>query len=70
MPAGMMYVRLVHLLDPEKRKELMIIYGEDLAGTGLTAPELAEGGAAQDRRPVIGRGLIERAEKAIVVRWN
>src|SRR6266550_2450491 len=24
MPAGMMYVRLVHLLDEEKRKELMI----------------------------------------------
>jgi hypothetical protein len=33
----MMYVRLVHLLDAEKRKELMIIYGEDLAGTGVRA---------------------------------
>ena len=31
MPSGMMYVRLVHLLDDQKRKELMIIYGEDLA---------------------------------------
>jgi hypothetical protein len=70
LPAGMMYVRLVHLLDPEKRKELMIIYGEDLAGTGLTAPDLAEGGAAHHRWPVIDRGLIERAEKAILVRWN
>ena len=30
-----MYVRLVHLLDKEKRKELMIIYGEDLAPTGF-----------------------------------
>jgi hypothetical protein len=70
MPSGMMYVRLVHLLDAEKRKELMIIYGEDLAGTGLTAPEVAEGGAAHGRWPTIDRGLIERAEKAIVVKWN
>ena len=30
MPANAMYVRLVHLLDEAKRKELMIIYGEDL----------------------------------------
>jgi hypothetical protein len=29
MPAGMMYVRLVHLLDLGKRKELMIIYGKN-----------------------------------------
>ena len=29
MPEAMMYVRLVHLLDKEKRKELMIIYGEE-----------------------------------------
>ncbi len=40
MPAGMMYVRLVHLLDDQKRKELMIIYGEDLAPTGLTVADL------------------------------
>jgi hypothetical protein len=68
MPAGMMYVRFVHLLDAEKRKELMIIYGEDLAGTGLTAAELKEGGAAHDRWPTIDQGLIERAAKAIAIR--
>jgi hypothetical protein len=69
-PAGMMWVRLVHLLDAEKRKELMIIYGEDLAGTGLTAPDLVEGGAAHDRWPTIDRSLIERADKAILVLWK
>ena len=31
LPAGMMYVRFVHLLDESRRRELMIIYGEDLA---------------------------------------
>jgi hypothetical protein len=29
IPGNMMYVRLVNLLDADKRKELMIIYGED-----------------------------------------
>lgn len=37
MPAGMKYVRRVHLLDAQKRKGLMIIYGEDLMPDGFTA---------------------------------
>jgi hypothetical protein len=65
MPAGMMYLRLVRLLDEQKRKELMIIYGEDLASTGLTAAELQPGGKAHDRWPTIDKGLIERAEKKV-----
>lgn len=68
MPAGMMYARLVHLLDAEKRKELMIIYGEDLSATGLTAGDLAEGGKAHEQWREIDRGLIERAEKKIALR--
>ena len=67
MPAGMMYVRLVHLLDKEKRKELMIIYAEDLASTGLSAVELDEGGRAHDRWPTLENGLIERAKEKIGV---
>ena len=60
-PAGMMYVRLVHLLDEQKRKELMIIYGEDLASTGFSAADLAKGGKAYDQWPAVEKGLIERA---------
>jgi len=67
MPAGMMYVRFVHLLDKEKRKELMIIYGEDLASTGLSAEELQDGGKAHDKWPTIDLRLVERAEKKIAV---
>jgi len=67
MPAGMMYVRLVHLLDEQKRKELMIIYGEDLAPIGLTAAELKKGGKAYDRWQAIEKGLVERAEKKIKI---
>jgi len=67
MPAGMMYVRLVHLLDQEKRKELMIIYGEDLASTGYTAGELNEGGRAHDRWSKIDANLITRAKERIQI---
>ena len=63
----MMYVRLVHLLDQEKRKELMIIYGEDLAPTGLSASELEKGGKAYDQWPGIEKSLIERAQKKITI---
>jgi hypothetical protein len=68
MPAGMMYVRLVHLLDDQKRKELMIIYGEDLAPTGLTTADLDKGGKAAERWPEIDRGLIERAKQKLAIR--
>ena len=67
MPAGMMYVRLVHLLDEQKRRELMIVYGEDLAATGLTAAELSAGGSAFSRWPGIAQALVERAKQRIVL---
>jgi len=67
MPSGMMYVRLVHLLDAQKRKELMIIYGEDLSPTRFTAADLKKGGKAYDQWPAIENGLVERAEKKITI---
>ena len=67
MPEGMMYLRLVHLLDDAKRKELMIIYGEDLAATGLSAADLQEGGKAHERWPELEKGLIERAQQKIAI---
>ena len=67
MPAGMMYVRLVNLLDEQKRKELMIIYGEDLTPTGFSEAELRKGGKAYDRWPGIENALIERALKKIAI---
>jgi hypothetical protein len=67
MPAGMMYVRLVHLLDEQKRKELMIIYGEDLSDTGYTAAELRSGGKAYARWPTIEEELVARAGNKITI---
>jgi hypothetical protein len=68
MPAGMMYVRLVHLLDQSKRRELMIIYAEDLASTNQSAKDLDEGGKAHDQSASIEQGLISRAEKKIQIK--
>jgi len=67
VPEGMMYVRLVHLLDEQKRKELMIIYGEDLAPTGFTVADLREGGKAYDRWAGIAKALVERAKSKITI---
>jgi len=67
MPAGMMYVRLVHLLDKPKRKELMIIYGEDLAPTGFSASDLKKGGKAYEQWPAIEKSLVETAEEKIKI---
>ena len=66
-PENMMTVRLVHLLDEQKRKELMIIYGEDLTPTGFTAADLQKGGKAESKWPELENGLIERARKAITI---
>jgi len=65
MPDGMMYVRLVHLLDDQKRKELMVIYGEELPG--LSAADLEPGGKAYDRWPALEKGLVERAQMKIAI---
>lgn len=68
MPANAMCVRLVHLLDEAKRKELMIIYGEDLGPIGFSAVDLNKGGKAYDQWPTLEKGLIERAKKKIVLK--
>jgi len=70
MPSGMMYVRLVHLLDAQKRKELMIIYGEDLAPTSFSAADLSEGGKAFDHWPAIEKRFIERAKEKITIQHS
>jgi hypothetical protein len=60
--------RLVHLIDEAKRNELMIIYIEDLSGMGLTAADLAEGGAAAARWEGISQELLARAVKGMKLR--
>jgi hypothetical protein len=67
MPDVTMNVRLVHLLDDEKRKELMIIYAEDLQPTGFSLNDLLPGGKRTGEWPVLEEGLIRRAKAAITL---
>lgn len=67
-PANAMCARLVHLLDDARRKELMIIYGEDLGPFGFSAVDLNKGGKAYDQWPTLEKGLIARAKEKIVLR--
>ncbi len=65
LPPEMMNVRLVRLLDTQRRKELMIIYSEDLAPTGLKVDDLMPDGKATESWPRIQKSLIDRAEGQI-----
>ena len=67
-PAEMMNVRLVHLPDEMKRKELMIIYAEDLEPTGLTSAQLIKDGKPVEQWAALEKDLIERARKSITLR--
>jgi uncharacterized protein YciI len=63
LPASMMSVRFVHLMDGA-RKELMFIYSEPTPD-GLRAEDLKKGGKAYDRWPALEKGLIERGQQSI-----
>jgi hypothetical protein len=60
-----MNVRLVHLLDDTRRKELMIIYGEDLARSGYRSEQLKDGDKPRAEWTDVEKGLVERAMKRI-----
>jgi hypothetical protein len=65
-----LWQRLVHMTDASNRSELMIIYLEDLEGTGLTAADLNEGGKAAGRWESVSKELLERARKGMTIeRW-
>lgn len=68
LPVQVLWQRLVHLTDDTRRRELMIIYLEDLSATGLTAADLAEGGAAHDRWPAFAADLLRRATAGLELR--
>lgn len=65
LPAERMSVRLVHLLDESRRKEMMIIYAEDLAPSGYTSAQLLDGKEPRTEWKAVEQGLVERAMKRI-----
>ena len=72
IPPEVLNVRMVQMLDdPEGsgrgRRELMIIYSEDLAPTGKTVAELAVDGEVTEAFKPIERPLIDRATSAVSI---
>jgi hypothetical protein len=59
--------RFVHLVDEAKRNELMIIYLEDLSGTGFTA-DLNEGGSKHAEWSSLSQAVFARAQKFMKIR--
>ncbi len=67
LPNDFAYARLVYLTDESRRKELMIIFIDDLAPRGLSAAALGEGGADAARRPEVERAHLDRIRSTLVV---
>ena len=65
LPAHTMNLRLVHLLDETRRKELMFIYSEDLAARGYTSDQLMDGVSPRPAWDEVKKGLVERARERI-----
>jgi hypothetical protein len=62
LPAHIINVRFIHLLDASKRRELMVIYTEDMAPTGFTSNDLAKDNKIDaEKWAAIEAPLIQRA---------
>jgi hypothetical protein len=61
------YQRFVRLVDAARRNELLIIYYENLSGTGLTAADLSEKGRAFGERERVFQQVMKRALKGFTI---
>ena len=62
-----MMQRLVALVTPDNRTELIIVYIEVLTPTGFAAADLNEGGKAADKWSSIADALLQRAQKGMEI---
>lgn len=67
LPADWAYARLVYLTDTTRRKELMIIFIDDLSPQGLTAAALEDGGALAARRSDVERAHLDKIRRTLTV---
>ncbi len=71
-PNNFAYARLVYLTDESRRKELMIIFIEDLVtddleSAGFSAAELQEDGTEASRWPEVERAHLDRIKNTLTV---
>ena len=65
MPDHYAYARMVHIPDAANRKELLIIFIDDLAATGWSSSELRKGGEHESRWPHLERSHLERIKRVM-----
>ena len=65
MPDDYAYARLVHIPDTASRKELLIIFMEDLAPKGWTGEELREGGEHEGRWSEVEGAHLDRIKRVM-----
>lgn len=67
LPQEYAYARLVHLTDESRRKELMIIFVDDLGAAGTSAADLAAGGSDAGRWPAVAQATLDRIVGAMTL---
>ncbi len=65
LPKEIINARLVHLPDDTKRKEVMVIYMEDMATIGNTSADFIAGGQISKAWTPVGEKLLERAKARV-----
>lgn len=66
-PKEIVNVRLVHLPEPTKRREMMILYAEDMAPTGVTFADLVVDGKIGPKWAPVEAALVKRVLKRVRV---
>ena len=66
-PGEYAYARLVYLTDESRRKELMMIFVDDLASHGVSAAELAEDGAKAPLRAQVEQAHLDKIRATLSV---
>lgn len=65
IPDDYAYARLVHIPDDMSRKELLVIFMEDLAPKGWTGESLREGGENEGRWPKVEAAHLDRIKRVM-----
>ena len=65
IPDNFAYARLAHIVDDNKRKEMLIFFDDDLAPMGYTGKSLSEGGEHAEHWPEVAAAHLEKITRVI-----